>query len=259
MSIFELLRNITITSKKGSGRGVSKKPKKNPSKRTTSFRGVLPTTMAHEKPPWFKPDLPIHAEKPAESKEFKDYKDVLLDDDDLSDISDSLEAAQIEDDYGSDEEIDEDRTLMTSITPNDVKSWSWKYEIYNELVKNHNNPRTERFCRPYVVREVDASGTLVPRYGFRFDTKQNPHKRLAELWAIYERGKPLQHCNFKAVLKDDLYKYYLRCFLDVLAKYFYKQDKFTFLCGDIQLFIPGETVAQAVERLKKLPLKPKRN
>jgi len=128
----------------------------------------------------------------------------------------------------------------------------WKHVIYNELVDNHNNPDTNHFCTPYQNRFLNQRGELEDRKGFRFDVSQAPQRRLAELWAQHEKSKKLEDTMLPQIFKEDLYKFYLRACLDLLAKYFIKQDKFTFVYDDVPLFVPNGSLDDALARIKTI-------
>jgi len=135
---------------------------------------------------------------------------------------------------------------MASFEPDQVVDF--KHLIYNLLVESFNNPEQETFVIPCTV-EV-ASG--VYRDGFQFNESMNPDKRLPELYAQHIRKADLQLENQESVFIQDLYKFYLRACLELLAKYFEKRDKYTFLYDDIPLFVPGDTLEQAEMRMSKM-------
>jgi hypothetical protein len=81
---------------------------------------------------------------------------------------------------------------------------------------------------------------------------QQPARRLAELWALHEKDKDLSASELSPTFKEDLYKYYLRAALDLLAKYFVKHEKFAFLYDGTPLFVPNGTAQDAISRIKTI-------
>jgi len=135
---------------------------------------------------------------------------------------------------------------MESFEPEQIVDF--KHLIYNLLVESFNNPDAETFVIPCTV-EVSHG---VYREGFQFNESMNPDKRLPELYAQHIRKADLQLENQESVFIQDLYKFYLRACLELLAKYFEKRDKYTFLYDDIPLFVPGDTLEQAEMRMSKM-------
>jgi len=123
----------------------------------------------------------------------------------------------------------------------------FKHVLYNLLVEYHNNPSTSTFVQPCTTKEDD-----IIRTGFRFNSRQNPEKKLPELYAQHIRKARLDCEDQSSVFIQDLYKYYLRACVELLSKYFEKRDKYTYLYDDIPLFVPGETLEQAEERIKTM-------
>jgi len=58
--------------------------------------------------------------------------------------------------------------------------------------------------------------------------------------------------NQESIFIQDLYKFYLRAVLELLAKYFEKCDKYTFLDDDAPLFVPGTSLKEAEARMKTM-------
>jgi len=123
----------------------------------------------------------------------------------------------------------------------------FKHVLYNLLVEQYNNPSASTFLQPCTLEE---DGVI--RHGFRFNSRQNPEKKLPELYAQHIRKARLDCEDQNSVFIQDLYKYYLRACVEVLSKYFEKRDKYTYLYDDIPLFVPGETLEQAEERIKTM-------
>jgi len=123
----------------------------------------------------------------------------------------------------------------------------FKHVLYNLLVEQHNNPSASTFLQPCSMEEEG-----VIRHGFRFNSRQNPEKKLPELYAQHIRKARLDCEDQSSVFIQDLYKYYLRACVELLSKYFEKRDKYTYLYDDIPLFVPGETLDQAEERIKTM-------
>jgi len=123
----------------------------------------------------------------------------------------------------------------------------FKHVLYNLLAEYHNNPSASTFLQPCTMEEDG-----VARQGFRFNSRQNPEKKLPELYAQHIRKARLDCEDQSSVFIQDLYKYYLRACVELLSKYFEKRDKYTYLYDDIPLFVPGETLDQAEERIKTM-------
>jgi len=123
----------------------------------------------------------------------------------------------------------------------------FKHVLYNLLVEHHNNPSSSTFLQPCTLEE----GRVI-RHGFRFNSRQNPEKKLPELYAQHIRKARLDCEDQSSVFIQDLYKYYLRACVELLSKYFEKRDKYTYLYDDIPLFVPGETLEQAEDRIKTM-------
>jgi len=123
----------------------------------------------------------------------------------------------------------------------------FKHVIYNLLVDHHNNPDMVPFIEPVrIVLEGDI------RTGFRFPENYNPEKKLPELYAQHIRRARLDLENQESIFIQDLYKFYLRAVLELLAKYFEKCDKYTFLDDDAPLFVPGTSLKEAEARMKTM-------
>lgn len=194
--------------------------------------------------PWFK-DSKVIPEEEEETEE------KCFDEEEKWDnLSDTFDTSLFLADEASDDEDSlpkEDFVIMEKIPVT-----HWKHVIYNLLVENHNDPKNHHFCTPFHVKLAEKDNKFEGREGFRFDIKQNPPRKLAELWAFYEKGQKLEDTTLTPIFKDDLYKYYLRAALDLLAKYFIKLDKFTFLYDGTPLFIPNGRADEAIARLKTI-------
>lgn len=93
------------------------------------------------------------------------------------------------------------------------------------------------------------------RHGFCFNERANPDKKLAELYAQHIRKGKLEDEDYNNVFIQDLYKFYLRACVELLAKYFEKttRDKYTFLYDDdTPLFVAGGSLEEAEERIKHM-------
>jgi len=139
----------------------------------------------------------------------------------------------------------QDLHLMASFPPESLQDF--KHVLYNLLVEYHNNPSASTFLQPCTMEE---DGVI--RQGFRFNSRQNPEKKLPELYAQHIRKARLDCEDQSSVFIQDLYKYYLRACVELLSKYFEKRDKYTYLYDDIPLFVNGETLDQAEERIKTM-------
>jgi hypothetical protein len=135
--------------------------------------------------------------------------------------------------------------MATSFPPESLQDF--KHVLYNLLAEHHNHPSASTFLQPCTMEE---DGVI--RHGFRFNSRQNPEKKLPELYAQHIRKARLDCEDQSSVFIQDLYKYYLRACVELLSKYFEKRDKYTYLYDDIPLFVPGETLEQAEERIKTM-------
>jgi hypothetical protein len=138
-----------------------------------------------------------------------------------------------------------DSQMMASFPQESLQDF--KHVLYNLLVEYHNNPSSSTFLQPCTMEE---DGSI--RHGFRFNSRQNPEKKLPELYAQHIRKARLDCEDQSSVFIQDLYKYYLRACVELLSKYFDKRDKYTYLYDDIPLFVPGESLEQAEERIKTM-------
>jgi len=123
----------------------------------------------------------------------------------------------------------------------------FKHVIYNLLVDQYNDPSSTSLM--ISIRE-DKNGYV--RTGFRFNVDQQPEKKLAELYAKHVRKVDLEKENLHNTVAQDLYKFYFRSSIELLAKYFEKRDKFTFFDIDVPLFIGGEYLDDADDRLRNI-------
>jgi len=135
--------------------------------------------------------------------------------------------------------------MANSFPPESLQDF--KHVLYNLLVEHHNNPSSSTFLQPCTLEE---DGVI--RHGFRCNATQNPEKKLPELYAQHIRKARLDCEDQSSVFIQDLYKYYLRACVELLSKYFEKRDKYTYLYDDIPLFVPGESLEQAEERIKTM-------
>lgn len=123
----------------------------------------------------------------------------------------------------------------------------FKHVIYNLLVDHHNQPQSVPFIEPV---QLVLDGEV--RTGFRFLESYNPDKKLPELYAQHIRRARLDLENQDSIFIQDLYKFYLRAVLELLAKYFEKSDKYTFLDDDAPLFVAGTSIREAEARMKTM-------
>jgi len=137
------------------------------------------------------------------------------------------------------------RHQMESFVPEKVTDF--KHVIYNLLVDNHNNPEKFSFVQPCAIKEKG-----ITKIGFCFNEKENPDKKLPELYALHIRKARLDLEDSSSVFIQDLYKYYLRACVELLSKYFEKLDKYTYLYEDLQLFIPNGSLEEAEQRMKAM-------
>lgn len=137
------------------------------------------------------------------------------------------------------------RMHMESFVPEKVTDF--KHVIYNLLVDNHNNPDKFTFVQPCCINEKGQR-----KIGFCFNEKENPDKKLPELYALHIRKARLDMEDSTSVFIQDLYKYYLRACVELLSKYFEKLDKYTYLYEDIHLFLPNGSLEEAEQRMKSM-------
>jgi len=137
------------------------------------------------------------------------------------------------------------RKPMEPFPPEKVSDF--KHVIYNLLVENYNNPTKATFCQPCTFVEGGMK-----RVGFFFNPKENPEKKLPELYSLHIRKARLDIQDQNSVLIQDLYKFYLRAAVELLGKYFLKRGKYTYLYDDIPLFQPGSSLKATEERLRAM-------
>jgi len=118
--------------------------------------------------------------------------------------------------------------------------------LYNLLVESHNNPLTCSFLQCYST--VDDTGKR--KDGFRFNSMENPDKKLPELYAHHIKKARLDWEDSSSVFIQDLYRYYMRACVELMSKYFEKKDKYTYIYDEVALFLPNETLEDAENRLK---------
>jgi len=160
-------------------------------------------------------------------------------------ISEAAEQKSFESHSNEPSESDGNKRKMESFAPESLNDF--KHVIYNLLVENHNDPRNSNFVQPCSIKE-----NVGARMGFRFNARQNPEKRIPELYAQHVRKARLDWQDQNSVFIQDLYKYYLRACVELLSKYFEKKDKYTYLYDDHPLFVPGESLDDAEHRLKSM-------
>jgi len=141
--------------------------------------------------------------------------------------------------------VEKKKPLMEKFAVDKVSDF--KHVIYNLLVDHYNDPRAVPFIEPV---SIVLDGEI--RTGFRFPESYNPEKKLPELYAQHIRRARLDLENQDSIFIQDLYKFYLRAVLELLAKYFEKCDKYTFLDDDAPLFMPGTSIKEAEARMKTM-------
>jgi len=129
----------------------------------------------------------------------------------------------------------------------------WKYVLYNLLVENYNSDDKNTLVMPC---EVTVKGKIVK--GFSLNQALDPKKRLAELYSLYVRKEDLASEDYSSPFIQDLYKYYLRCALQLMNKFFIKAGPWTYLYDEIILFVVEEDLASAEMRLRFLEGKKKK-
>lgn len=129
----------------------------------------------------------------------------------------------------------------------------WKYVLYNLLVENYNSDDKNTLAVPC---EVSKNGKSLQ--GFTLNQALDPKKRLAELYSLYVRKEDITTEDYSSPFVQDLYKYYLRCALQLMTKFFVKAGPWTYLYDDVTLFIPDEDLNSAEMRLRFLEGKKKR-
>lgn len=135
--------------------------------------------------------------------------------------------------------------FMESFPPEKVTDF--KHVIYNLLVENHNRLGESTFVQPCIIEEGG-----IRRTGFYFNEKENPAKKIPELYARHIRKSRLDLEDPSSVFIQDIYKYYLRACVELLSKYFEKLDKYTYLDDDIPLFVPNGSLEDAESRIKQM-------
>jgi len=145
-------------------------------------------------------------------------------------------------------------------SPRPMKAFSaaqvsdWKHVLYNLLVESHNNENNSG-C---LVSPVEVLHAGQKRQGFSFNPNLQPRKKIAELYAHHVRKETLEQQDPKSNFTEDLYKYYLRCAYQLMCKYFMKVGPFTYVYEEVPLFIAGETLADAEDRLRNIDTKHRR-
>jgi len=129
----------------------------------------------------------------------------------------------------------------------------WKYVLYNLLVEHYNSDDKNTLAVPC---EVTKSGKSLK--GFSLNQAHDPKKRLAELYSLYVRKEDLASEDYSSPFIQDLYKYYLRCALQLMNKFFIKAGPWTYLYDEVILFVPEEDLNAAEMRLRFLEGKRKR-
>jgi len=123
--------------------------------------------------------------------------------------------------------------------------------MYNLLVESYNNDPNESLVS---FVEIQMDGQL--RSGFQFNENFDPEKRIAELYSYHMRHGRLDLENQDSIFIQDLYKFYLRYALELLSKYFHRAPssfgKWVFLCDKVALFLPGGSLQEAEDRIKKM-------
>jgi len=109
----------------------------------------------------------------------------------------------------------------------------FKIVIYNLLVENYNG--VSEFVHPItsVVNEEVMTG-------FQFNSKADPDKKMAEIYALHVRKADLTAENFDHLVIKDLYRFYKRNCIELLSKYFIKLNDYTYIYYSDPLFVPGE-------------------
>eukprot|EP01114_Cavostelium_apophysatum_P007731 TRINITY_DN19903_c0_g1_i1.p1 TRINITY_DN19903_c0_g1~~TRINITY_DN19903_c0_g1_i1.p1 ORF type:complete len:334 (-),score=62.01 TRINITY_DN19903_c0_g1_i1:111-1112(-) len=133
------------------------------------------------------------------------------------------------------------------------RAGDFKRVVYNLLVDTYNNPDKEQ----HFVRLVQIKEGGIIRNGFAFNEDMKPDERLPEMYSMHVRKANLAEQDKTSVFTQDLYKYYLRAAMELLSKYFEKRPHFTFLYvdEDLPLFIPGESLESAEQRISQLGTK----
>jgi len=145
-------------------------------------------------------------------------------------------------------------------SPHRMKAFSaaqvsdWKHVLYNLLVESHNNDNNTG-C---LVSPVEVLHAGQKRQGFSFNPNLQPRKKIAELYAHHVRKETLEQQDPKSNFTEDLYKYYLRCAYQLMCKYFMKVGPFTYVYEEVPLFIAGESLADAEDRLRNIDTKHRR-
>eukprot|EP01119_Soliformovum_irregulare_P016286 TRINITY_DN4693_c0_g1_i1.p1 TRINITY_DN4693_c0_g1~~TRINITY_DN4693_c0_g1_i1.p1 ORF type:complete len:182 (-),score=10.18 TRINITY_DN4693_c0_g1_i1:163-663(-) len=126
----------------------------------------------------------------------------------------------------------------------------WKHVLYNQMVQSFNYPELQTLVHPCHVLHQNKY-----ELGFVINDQNNPKKRLAELFAIHNKGICLQEMGLSPGYLDDLVNYYYKCVAQIMAKYYTRIGPYTYIYDRTPLFIAGEDLDQARERLAALASK----
>eukprot|EP01119_Soliformovum_irregulare_P001888 TRINITY_DN11731_c0_g1_i1.p1 TRINITY_DN11731_c0_g1~~TRINITY_DN11731_c0_g1_i1.p1 ORF type:complete len:273 (+),score=36.13 TRINITY_DN11731_c0_g1_i1:89-820(+) len=138
---------------------------------------------------------------------------------------------------------DTDYRVMDYLSITETRGW--KRVLYNLLVENHNSQDKKTLLNPC---NVVMQG--ITRGGFYFNASLNPEQRLPELYSVHVKHIDLTKLDSKNPSLEGYYKKYWRAALQFISKYFGKACEWTYVYGDVPLFIPNEDVADAEKRLK---------
>lgn len=140
-------------------------------------------------------------------------------------------------------------TQMTRLFPPRELN-DFKHILYNLLSESYSNPGGDNF-----VCHVTVTYKGEQRQGFRFNPNHNPERKLAELYAQHLRKEELPARIQSEVFREDLYKFYHRACNELMLKYFWKVDNWTWVYDGEPLFQPTDTLEIAEKRLQNLHTK----
>jgi hypothetical protein len=165
-------------------------------------------------------------------------------------LSDTITATKKESDRPQ-HKVPRTSCKMDPFPPTDKTDW--KHVLYNLLVENYNSDDKNTLLLPTTII-VDGK----MRDGFTINEGLSPKIVLAELYAFHVRKESLQALDAKSSVGKDLYRFYLRSAYQLMSKYFTKVGKWTYIYDEVPLFVPGEDLAAARDRVKMLDTKQRR-
>lgn len=116
---------------------------------------------------------------------------------------------------------------------------------------NYNDPQNNKLVIPCTLEEGDTV-----KHGFRFNQNMDISSEIPQLYGKYIRKGNLKNDQILSpIFRKDLEKFYLRSTLELLGKYFTKRGKYCYLYNSVPLFVPGSSLVEAEQRLKRMKTK----